>query len=53
MCTDGLSDLIEPSEMRDVVLEARDLQGGCMNLVDLANQRGGHDNITVALIRSV
>jgi len=51
LCTDGLSDLVESWEMRDTVLAAKDLQMGCMGLVDLANQRGGHDNITVALVR--
>lgn len=51
MCTDGLSDVIEDSEMRDVVLGTSDLQLGCVRLVDLANQRGGPDNVTVALIR--
>ncbi|MDA3959853.1 MAG: protein phosphatase 2C domain-containing protein [Planctomycetota bacterium] len=53
LCTDGLSDLIEPFEMCEVALHNDDLQLACMELVDLANSRGGHDNITVALIRAL
>lgn len=52
LCTDGLSDLVEAEEMCTIVQEAADLQIACMRLVDLANERGGHDNITVALIRT-
>jgi protein phosphatase len=51
LCSDGLSDLIEPDEMRDQVVQTGDLQIAAMRLIDLANQRGGHDNITCALAR--
>lgn len=51
LCSDGLSDLLEAGEMARQVRESADLQTACVRLVDLANKRGGHDNITVALAR--
>ena len=35
--------------MADLVMSSDDLQSACVRLIDLANSRGGHDNITVAL----
>ncbi len=50
LCSDGLSDIVEPSEMAAAVGAARgDLQRACMDLIDLANARGGPDNVTVVL----
>ncbi len=46
LCTDGLTDLVPDREILDV-LRTRELKQGPSLLVDLANQRGGHDNITV------
>ena len=50
LCSDGLSNLVDNYEMRNIVLQSDDLQVAAQKLVDLANQRGGHDNITVALM---
>lgn len=54
LATDGLTDLVADAEIADVV--RRRLQNGtavvCQELVQLANSRGGHDNIT-ALVLSV
>ncbi len=46
-CSDGLSGLVKGEEIARVVLEADDVRDACDQLVDLANQRGGTDNITV------
>jgi len=51
LCSDGLSDMITEQEMADIVVQHDDLQMACVALVDLANERGGIDNVTVALIR--
>lgn len=51
LCTDGMSDLVTPEDMARIVREQPDLHLACMTMVDLANSRGGHDNITVALAR--
>lgn len=44
--SDGLSDLVEPDEILDVILSQK-TEKACKTLVDMANDRGGHDNITV------
>ena len=44
--SDGLSDKVSPEEILNVVQE-HDPQAACRALVDMANARGGDDNITV------
>jgi serine/threonine protein phosphatase PrpC len=44
--SDGLSDLVEPDEILDVIVNEKP-EKACKILVDMANDRGGHDNITV------
>ena len=51
LCTDGLSDLIEDSEMALVLETSDSAQAACDRLVQLALDRGGKDNITVVLGR--
>ena len=50
LCSDGLTDLVEDAE---IVEQVGDRHGAdaCKALVALARARGGHDNITVALLR--
>ncbi len=47
LCSDGLSEYVMPEEMRDEFVAAPDLQTACDNLVKLARERGGHDNISL------
>jgi len=49
LCTDGLHDLVRDAEILDI-LRTRQLDEGPTQLIDLANQRGGHDNITVVTL---
>jgi protein phosphatase len=51
LCSDGLSDLVEPHEMAAVLAKQPDLREAVRALIDLANERGGIDNITVVLAR--
>ncbi|MCP3951859.1 MAG: serine/threonine-protein phosphatase, partial [Desulfobacterales bacterium] len=46
ICSDGLSDLVKPDEILDIIINEKS-ENVCKILVDLANNRGGHDNITV------
>jgi len=50
LCTDGLTDLVWNDEILEVVRSKPNLKEASRALVDLANDRGGHDNITVILI---
>jgi protein phosphatase len=49
ICSDGLSGKIHQSEIAGIVSEAGNFQEACQQLIDLANSRGGEDNITVVL----
>jgi protein phosphatase len=49
LCSDGLSDLVEDEEIKRAVISAPpDL--ACRELVALAKERGGYDNITVGVL---
>ena len=53
ICSDGLSGYVEnPSELGEM-LGAKDLGTLGQTLIDLANERGGKDNITAVLLRAV
>ena len=47
LCSDGLSGLVSADEIRDIVLTAGLPDAVCAKLVELANTRGGRDNVTV------
>jgi serine/threonine protein phosphatase PrpC len=51
LCSDGLSNKVEAEEMRAVLERAPSLASACDELVALANERGGDDNVTVVLAR--
>jgi protein phosphatase len=51
LCSDGLSDLVEEHEMLAIVA-AEPAEQAVGKLVDLANARGGHDNVTVIVLRA-
>ncbi|HZX96867.1 MAG TPA: Stp1/IreP family PP2C-type Ser/Thr phosphatase [Myxococcales bacterium] len=52
LCSDGLSNLVDATEIRDA-LEQADVADVPSRLVQLANARGGDDNITVVAIERV
>jgi serine/threonine protein phosphatase PrpC len=51
LCTDGVSNLVEAAEMKELVTGEPDLQTAACKLVERANACGGHDNSTVVLVR--
>lgn len=50
MCTDGLTDMVWDDEILRLILTRNSLRSAAEDLVAQANERGGHDNITVILI---
>jgi protein phosphatase len=50
LCSDGLTDLVWNDEILETVRTRSSLKESARALVDLANSRGGHDNITVVLV---
>ena len=52
LCSDGLSGMITDDEIAEVMQRDRvDLEVCSQSLIDEANENGGHDNVTVVLIR--
>ena len=51
LCSDGLSSKVTAEEMLQAVQNSVILPDACKLLVDLANARGGEDNITVVIAR--
>jgi PPM family protein phosphatase len=51
LCSDGLSSLVRREEFAQLAEEHEDLPALCSALIDLANDRGGPDNITVVAVR--
>ena len=49
LCSDGLSGKMHQDEIARIVHEAADFKSACQRLIDLANDRGGEDNITVVI----
>jgi serine/threonine protein phosphatase PrpC len=50
LCSDGLSDLVTATEILEIA-GSRPAAQAAGQLVDLANARGGHDNITAMVVR--
>ncbi|MBI4126323.1 MAG: serine/threonine-protein phosphatase, partial [Deltaproteobacteria bacterium] len=48
LCSDGLSNMVLDQEMRDIVTNTPPKEA-CQRLIDIANERGGDDNVTVLL----
>ncbi|HYT62957.1 MAG TPA: hypothetical protein VEL50_03615, partial [Gemmatimonadales bacterium] len=51
LCSDGLSGQVKKEEIAKIVSAAPDLSTACDQLIALANERGGPDNITVVVAR--
>ena len=53
MSSDGLTRHVHDQEILELVRDARSLEAGCANLIELAKDRGGDDNITCLLLKIV
>jgi protein phosphatase len=49
LCSDGLWDMLSDEEIYQIVKQAQPAESICQELVQKANDAGGHDNITVVL----
>ena len=50
MCSDGLTNMLEDEEIREILRKSDSLEEKAGELVEKANKNGGKDNITVVLI---
>jgi serine/threonine protein phosphatase PrpC len=53
LCSDGLSDVVEPTQIRNVLLRVRNPYEAARRLIEVANEQGGPDNITVIVVDAV
>jgi serine/threonine protein phosphatase PrpC len=51
ICTDGLSNHVTPQEMRDLTVQSPTREIACWRLIDLANEHGSKDDMTVIVSR--
>lgn len=52
ICSDGLSNKVPAADMQQIILDNfSDLSKACADLVKLANENGGEDNITVVIAK--
>jgi protein phosphatase len=50
ICSDGLNSMIEDEAIESVLASEQDTHEAARKLIELANEAGGHDNITVILV---
>jgi len=54
LCSDGLTGMVPEEEILRVVTQNRDnLEAACQKLIETANERGGLDNITAILAKTI
>jgi protein phosphatase len=51
LCSDGLSRMVNADEIAGTLSQVTDLDEATKTLTEMANERGGRDNITVILVR--
>jgi len=51
LCCDGMHGALEEADMAGIVTQNKDLKEAAEQLVALANERDGSDNISVQVIR--
>jgi protein phosphatase len=51
VCCDGLTGMVPDARIAEIIAAEPELQKACQRLVEEANENGGVDNITVALVR--
>jgi serine/threonine protein phosphatase PrpC len=51
ICSDGLSGVVAPDKLEALIGRTDDLQATCQVLIEAANEAGGPDNITVAMLK--
>ncbi len=53
LCTDGLTDYVSLEEIERVLSRGQSVEKNVNTLVEIAKQKGSHDNITVLMIRII
>jgi hypothetical protein len=51
ICSDGLSGMVRAEDIRGVLTELEEPAEACAKLIACANDSGGHDNVTVVIVK--
>jgi serine/threonine protein phosphatase PrpC len=51
LCSDGLTDMVTAKQIQEILATTAALNTKVNNIIALANEMGGHDNITVVLLK--
>jgi protein phosphatase len=51
LCSDGLWEMVRDNDIKEVLLKADNAQMACERLIEVANQNGGVDNISVIVVK--
>lgn len=51
LCTDGLTDMVDETLIKDVLNQEDSASSACRTLIDLALSNGGNDNVTAVVAR--
>ena len=51
LCTDGLTEMVEEVDIEAALNDATSANSACQRLIELAQDKGGHDNVTVVVAR--
>ncbi len=52
LCSDGLTDMVTAKQIAEILASSAALNTKVNNIIALANEAGGHDNITVVLLKN-
>ena len=53
LCSDGLSKMVTDTEIEQLLVGEADLEAAVYGLIELANDHGGKDNVTVVLVKVI
>jgi protein phosphatase len=50
LCSDGLSNMVEDDEIKDIIVDSDSADQAVDSLIERANYYGGNDNISVIVV---
>ena len=51
LCSDGLSEMVSEDLFKEIIDKNEEIEDAAKELVNIANDNGGRDNITVVIIK--
>jgi len=51
LCSDGLWEMVRDNEIKDIIAKNHNPQTACKRLIQVANEKGGSDNVSVIIVK--